>query len=286
MKRQSLKKRGRSIWGLVACACLLPIAVYADQVSSPTVESRLSHFAKRALDEDLSSYYFVGNKCSLLFLGTRHTFDPKSGVFSFIDEGLDVFGPEEFLVEGGNWPSIENREDTIRQQGEMGYLSFLARRRKLPVSSFEPYQAELVSLASKNHEPELVKMYLILRMIPQWREIYGAQNLSREVNQFINRERLPSSAPNTWQELESMVRREYGADSNWQLVDSSLRISGVIGSNVKEVDATINRYRNERLAQMIKASLNRNRRLVVAAGTTHLAALFNQLNDFEPICKK
>ncbi len=285
MQRQSLKKLGRAKWALVACAWLFPITVYADQERPPAVENRLSHFARRALDEDLSSYYFVGKKCSLLFLGTRHTFDPKSRVFSFIDEGLDVFVPEEFLVEGGNWPSIANREDTIRQQGEMGYLSFLARRKKLPVSSFEPDQAEVVSLASKVHAPELVKMYLILRMIPQWREIYGTKNLSREVDQFINRARLPSSGPNSWQELELIVRREYGADSNWQLVDSNLRISGVIGSNVKEVDATINRYRNERIAEMIKASLIRNRRLVVAAGSTHLAALFIQLNDFEPICK-
>ena len=202
MKWQLVEKFGLAKWGLVACAWLLPITGYADQERSPAVESRLSHFARRAIDENLSSYHFVGNKCSLLFLGTRHTFDPKSGVIPFFDEGLDVFEPDELLVEGGNWPSIANREDTIRQQGEMGYLSFLARRKNVPVSSFEPDQAEVISFALQIHAPELVKMYLILRMIPQWREIYGAQYLSREVDQFINRDRLPSSGPNTWQEFE------------------------------------------------------------------------------------
>jgi hypothetical protein len=276
-------------WGLAVCAVctwLLPISGYADQESSTATESRLSHFAKRAIDADLSSYFFVGEQCSLLFLGTRHNFDPTSGVFPFIDEGLAAFEPDELLVEGGNWPSIANKEDTIRQQGEMGYLSFLARRKDIPISSFEPNQIALISVATKKHAPELVKMYLILRMIPQWREIYGAPNLPREVNQFIHRDQLPDTGPASWQDLESMVKREYDADSNWQLVDSNLRISGSIGPKVKEVDATINQYRNEKLAELIKASLTRHRRLAVAAGYTHLVALFSQLNALEPICKK
>lgn len=258
----------------------------AELQSPQAIQERLSALSSRAIDIGLSSYFFVGPQCGLLFVGTRHAFDPTTPLFPVLNEQFQTFRPDELIVEGGQWPPMLNREQTIRHQGEMGYLTSLGRQAGLTTSSFEPNQLELVARAAQTHTVEQVKLYMTLRMVPQWRATFGIQALPEHAQSFLAHEPPIDAGPHTPEELDFLVRQGYGSAADWRQIDEHLRIGGTRDATVLAVDTTVNGIRNDALLQAIETTLRKKRRVMVAAGTTHLAALIGRLNGLDALCRR
>lgn len=272
-------------WAVLSTFALLGIAL--QHVGAQTIQEtkqRLGAIAERAADAEISTYFFVGQGCRLLFVGTRHTFDPQAPIFKVLNANLDAFLPNLLVVEGGDWKSVGDAEETIKRQGEMGYLAFSGRQSRTETISFEPSDSDLSVAAKRIHHAEDVKLYLLLRMVPQWRDAKGDGNLQSNANLYLAALAGDKTRPQAIQDVDEMVRKFYRLDSDWRQIDPSMKIHGIESNTLKMVDTTINNIRNANLLEAISKSIREKKRVMVVAGNTHLAALVGQLNQFESSC--
>ena len=123
-------------------------------------------------------------------------------------------------------------------------------------------------------------------MVPQWRAVTGVGSVDLNTQKLLDKDPDAATAPRTPEEVGAMVRALYGPQADWKLIDANLRISGSTSNALNEVDATVNSLRNASLIDFIATSLRQQRRIMVATGYTHLAALIEKLNKLESICPK
>lgn len=280
LKRLSLR------WAALSAVAFLNLSFHP--VGAQPVEDterRLSEIAKKAASDKISTYFIVGSKCSLLFIGTHHTFEPQAPLFKIIDADLDAFSPNLLIVEGGEWNDVGDAQRTIQRQGEMGYLSLRGRQRGIETIGFEPSDRYLGIAAGRLHGPEDVKLYMFLRMVPQWRDGKSEADLMAMATQYLAARAGDKTRPLSIQDVDEMVRKLFRLDSDWREFESSTKIHGVESSVLRSVDRSINGIRNANLFEAISRSMRQQKRVMVAVGYTHLAALVGELNELESICR-
>ena len=156
------RSQGRNVWGwtflwmtlLLLCSWPSP----AKAQWSGELDARLAHIAEKAVDAGISSYYFLGKRCSLLFIGTHHSFDPQAPLFGVLEQNIEAFAPQAMIVKGGNWHATPTALEAAQRQGEMGYLTHRAKELGIPVRSFEPSESRLREEAAAKHGPGLTKL--------------------------------------------------------------------------------------------------------------------------------
>ncbi len=105
----------------------------------------------------------------LLYYGSRHTFDPADPQLGDIERGWNGFDPTLAIIEGGVPPAPATREEAVRRSGERGWVRFLAARDSVPTASLEPDRAVEVTALRREYTAEQIKVYYVLRQIPQYR---------------------------------------------------------------------------------------------------------------------
>ena len=271
----------------VLCTTLSVLALSQTPVIGQTIQQtkqRLGAIAERASESNISTYFFVGKSCRLLFLGTRHTFDPQSPIFKIVDENWEVFSPTLLIVEGGSWKNLVDVGPTIEQQGEMGYLALRGRKGGIDITSFEPPEDDLKIAASRLHSSEDIKLYMLLRMVPQWRNSKTGIDIQSQATKYLGTQMNDKSRPLSISDVDQMVRKLFHQDSDWTQLDATMKINGIESNVIKKVDFTVNAIRNAKLIEAISQSIKEKRRVMIAAGNTHLGALLAELNQLESSC--
>jgi hypothetical protein len=74
------------------------------------------------------------------------------------------------LVEGGVRSIGQSKDETIKNDGEAGLITYLARD-SVQLESIDPEPADEVAELRKTFSPELLKMFFVLRYIPTYRNM-------------------------------------------------------------------------------------------------------------------
>lgn len=122
----------------------------------------------------------------LLILGSDHTNDLKNSQFKLFKDKFDSFEPDIVFVEGGweNSSIIESEENSIKK-GEMAFLVFLARKKKVPIQSWEPGMDKEIRHLLKKYSKNELFAHFILRTIRQYVQ-YGKPKdyLNKQIKEF------------------------------------------------------------------------------------------------------
>jgi len=274
---------------LLCCA-----ATFARAESITLDVQKVRDLARTAHEAGISTYFLFERDCALLFVGTEHAFDPSAALFGVLDADWDAFAPQHLIVEGGDWPILADREAQIRAYGEMGYLSQRARTAGVEVSSFEPTRAEEDRRVLDADTIDTAKLYFVLRMLPQWRNTAGLDAVAPKAAEFLSafarRTDVPSALidrrPLSIADIDAMTKALYGPTADWRSIDAHLRIDGQSSPALRAVDAKVNALRNDRLFEAIRQAIDRRKRTMVVAGSTHLAALLRRLEDLPGTCRR
>lgn len=268
-------------------------ASFARAESTALDAQRVRELARTAHEAGVSTYFLFEGDCALLFVGTEHSFDPSAPMFAVLDADWDAFGPQQVIVEGGDWPLLTEGEAQIRAYGEMGYLTWRAQANQIRVNSFEPTRAQEDASTLGPDTVEWAKLYFVLRMVPQWRSTGGLSSLAERTNAFLTAfaQRsdespvLAAMRPHKLEEVDAMTKSLYGPGADWRAVNAHFKIAGLSSPQIQAVDRKVNALRNERLFDAIHASISAHRRTFVLAGATHLGALLPRLNDLAASCR-
>lgn len=110
----------------------------------------------------------------LVYFGARHTYDPNDPQLAQIEKLWSKLKPDIAFFEGAdpeNIPTpVKTREEIVRG-GEPSFVLFLASRDGVPVKTLEPSRRDEIALLLKKYSPEEVKVFYVLRLVPQFKFI-------------------------------------------------------------------------------------------------------------------
>jgi hypothetical protein len=276
----------------VGSACALFTLLYLSTVASADAlpKEAITPFIQQDLaPDDASGLSVFSNQqasSSLLFLGTQHTFDESNPQIADIERLFTKFNPSVVLTEGGEWKIEATRREAIRVGGEMGFVSFIAAKRNIPRKSLEPaFEDEIVAMLAM-HKAVDVKLFYALRMISQFKRQQSAKSLVDRMNELLDanhRSGLPKlpDSPRNADELTQLLQSRFPELQDWKKLDpwSDGRYppesDGVpLMSRIAKASAT---YRERQMLVTIKSHLKSGSRVLVVAGTSHLATLMPAL---------
>lgn len=114
---------------------------------------------------------------NVFLFGSNHSTDKSQ--LDLIRSSIEKFNPEVILVEGNfdkaNFNSIE---DSIKKGREMGYVSFICNRKKIPLISNDPLSKDDKEFIRNKYNDKIEKLYFLLRD-------YSIKRLSNEDLEFI-----------------------------------------------------------------------------------------------------
>jgi len=111
-------------------------------------------------------------KARLVYFGAKHTYDPNDAEISHIEKLWSELKPDVAFFEGADPeapPAIVKSREDVSENGEPSFVLFLAGRDNVPVHSLEPTQHAEIELLLKTYSPEEVKMFYVLRQIPEFK---------------------------------------------------------------------------------------------------------------------
>ena len=233
---------------------------------------------------NISAYYLDEKGVGLAYIGTRHTFDPENSQIEGIERFFQRFKPTLVLLEGGDWPVAESKEQSIRRYGEIGFTRYLAARANVKTQSADPLTADEYNAVLKRHTPSEAKLYYALRFVPQWSKQETGLTLEENLARFLGTTNFTQFSsvsadvsPRNIKELELLCSKLIPDLKDWRTVQFDLSFDGGKNSILTEVDRTASAFRNAHIEQKIIEGLQHGERVFVISGVTHLAKILPQL---------
>lgn len=216
----------------------------------------------------------------LLYVGSRHSIDPKAPEFGEFEKAWNDFKPTMAFFEGSGHSVEATRDESIVKDGEAGLVRFLAARDKVPATSLEPKRQDEVNYLLTKFSAEQVKLFYVLRVIQEDRVIYkrSEAELRAELGPILDRfsrfKGLDAVVRNG-AEFERAYERYWNSSPNWWEAPSawfdprvsSSQTGGVFTNEVNQESSSfrdINMY-----TVLVKATLEGNRVFAIV-GRDHI----------------
>ncbi|MFN5027786.1 MAG: hypothetical protein ACK5D9_01430 [Burkholderiales bacterium] len=220
----------------------------------------------------------------LLFFGSKHSFDPRDQQNSDIETLWARFAPTVAVVEGGNWPTVNDRSEAIRQYGEMGLATLLAAKSKVRKLDADPPIEQELDYVLQTNSPEVVKLYYVLRMVPQWRSESNVAPIEEKLSKFLvgrtfKSNRALSRVLNTQQEFEATLNSVSPQLAQWKSLTGSFVSVAGSGSRLAAVAKSSNQFRDDYMFRQVADLVNKGERVFLVAGNDHLIAQRSKLSS-------
>lgn len=236
----------------------LPVPVMSDAEYGRVIETHRRPYV----------YEIPAGSGAVFLFGAEHTRNPKDPQMGLIEESWGRFRPDVALVEGrmGFLPAV--LVDAVKQFGESGAVFRLARRRRIPVYTWEqPLEIEL-AFVLREFAPEQVALFYVLR------PYFGSLRFGKPANPeaFVEEYRrqrtrwpgLAGTLPDI-AALDAVWRRDFANGPDWRDESDEDGLPGYLGAIARRTGLA----RDGHLTQVIIHLVRAGRRVFVAAGSAH-----------------
>lgn len=210
----------------------------------------------------------------LLYFGSRHFFDPADPQVAQIQKLWAEFAPTVALNEGGDPVVAGTLEDVVRQFGEPGLVRYLAARDKTPVMSLEPSRASEVATLSSHYSREQIKLFYILRMVPQYRlatlSVPFEKKIEEDLVWFSKAYDLPG-APRTLAEIQELCASHLPELVHWSDVPQSyFDPVREITRFTNDISRRLSDLRDEHMVDLLTRKVKAGARVFAVVGGSHV----------------
>ena len=219
-----------------------------------------------------STPYIIELSCApahLVYIGTQHTYDPQFPETALIEHMWRQLKPEIAFNEGGNPPTLADRDEAVRKAGEPGLVRHLAGRDKVLVRSIDPKRADEIRALRNWFTDEPLKMFFTLLQVKHHRTnpVEPFEQLMDRVFRILAAAGLPDS-PTNLEELDTTYRR-YFTGSYRDVPDHAFDPARP-GSWLNEIATSGSRRRDEFMIEQLVAEMARGKRVFAVVGASHV----------------
>lgn len=290
-------------------ACLLFFALRARAV--PTYKAERSLVSWKAGLENLEKFRFPfatkyddGRK-RLVYVAGNHTTGINSANLKTVKAMFDELAPQAVLVEGfrtkrdfsyKTFDPDSFARDEFRSTAEAPYALYLANKAGLAVRGGEPFDKELLdTLTRAGYSADDVIGFLVVRMIPSWREdgvIPDDAAFKRKVVMYLQMEKQNLHIKQFgFDELLAWYSRQGSPELPIRAIEyEHLRpYAGEDSTKMQKISFAIDQVREDRFLSQLESLVNRFDRVLVVYGGSHLCRerpmlekMFGKSNDVKP----
>lgn len=231
----------------------------------------------KGLKSNLSTMHMERRNGALLFFGTSHTFDPADQQIADMEELWRKFEPDVVLIEGGDWPVAGSKREAIEKYGETGFAKFFANQTGTLAQNAELPDREDMKGMLAFFTPSQVKLYYILRRVPQWNREADPRPICEKLAAFLNSgyfQNVPVLAGtlNSVEDVEKATNDLLPGLGDWR--KATYEWVNPIGekSFLNVIAKKSSEMRDRYMARQIVELVQLGKRVAVVAGAAHLAA--------------
>ena len=251
---------------------------YLDQNTCKTFEKILTMEQYGQLS-DIHERPYIFKNADLLIYGSEHTKNDNDPQINSIDAAFNEFNPSVVLVEGRLGFLIPYIMNPVKKYGEMGKVAELAKRKSLPLYSWEIPKSELLNVLQDEFTPEQIALKEILN--PYFSNLrYGRPDSPEKyVEQYLTRAEWlgAQNEINTVNDIDSIWRRDFAEEADWREISDQWGLPGYLA----EIADQSNYIRNQHLVCIIDQLLNQGERVFVICGSSHAVCIENEIITLE-----
>ncbi len=220
------------------------------------------------------------SKAHLLYFGAKHTHDPKDVQVLQIENLWKEFHPDIAFFEGADPenknPVVIKSVEEISQYGEPSLVTFLARRDGVQVHTLEPAKTdEITLLFSRKYTPEQVKLFYVLRQIPQFRNGKHNETMETYTQNVIGGLSLRpelKGAPRNLLEFEESCARLFPQMSDWRETPQEWFDPALLKplTYLNTVSRELSEFRDRHMVKLITEELKQGKRVFAVVGASHV----------------
>lgn len=210
----------------------------------------------------------------LLYVGTRHTFDPADPQIQTLTRLWKEFRPTIAFHEGASLPVRHTIESAVAELGEPGLVRWLGERDAVPVRSLEPPAGEEIAHLARFYPLDRLKLFYVLRQVPQFERSRSPEPLERRVQDRLwdlTAVPLLAGPPHTLDDLAEMCAREFPELRSWREVPAAwfdpVPSDGVY---THAVSRRLNRFRDLHMMRVLLEAVGRGERVLAVVGGSHV----------------
>ena len=212
-------------------------------------------------------------KGALLYFGAQHTFDPKHAQIAQIEKLWKEFRPTVAYYESSGTSLSKTVEEAVSKSGEPGLVRFLAARDKISAFSLEPSKTDEVAMMLKTYTPEQIKVFFVLRQVPQFRERKTDETIESFMTTFLgNVARIPGleSAPNTVAELDKSSLWLSPQLKDWRTADRSWSDPVASQAYTNQIARLSSEFRDLHMVKLLIDKVKQGERVFAVVGGSHV----------------
>lgn len=163
------------------------------------------------------------NNQLLYYFGSIHTFDPNHSQFNqlklFFDEFLSRANNNKsvIMVEGGLRAIEKTEKESIINQGEAGFISYLSANKNLKILSPEPKRIDEMADLENKYSKDEIQYYYFARVVNQWNRMNPKSNFENYINHFLEMDKKESGWNDYDFSLDNMIdihKKLFNSDFN------------------------------------------------------------------------
>lgn len=222
------------------------------------------------------------NAGKVIIVGVAHTNDPNNSQFDSIRKYWKNNKPSVALVEGRLGFYIKWLQNPIKQYGESGLTSELAKRDGADLYSWEPTRDDEIDMLIKKYSGLKLAMFYSLRPffgIPiEERENNPEDILQSLIEERTNKKHLVNTI-NSWKDIDSIWQADF-PDKDWRIHNSGYGYPGYL----HDIWNSSNLARDQHMINIIIELVQEGETVFVTMGSSHAPriekSLINALNKF------
>ena len=211
----------------------------------------------------------------LIFYGSDHSNAPDDPMFDDIEKRFLDLKPEIIFNEGGDPPSLDDRNESIRKFGESGFLMYLGKTHNVPVKNIEPPLQEQFDYFLKKYSKEDVLLMYFCRQISQLQRMNQTVNVDFENYMYgflkqLQKEGFPISDEEATLKYAITIYEDFFDEKfAWKTFDGK-NISPMGNESIlNEIYREVGQFRDRYIVELISDTLKKYDRVFIVMGSGH-----------------
>ena len=213
-------------------------------------------------------------KGALFYFGSRHIYDSKDVQVAQIQKLWKEFRPTVAYYESTGTSLSKTVEEAVSTSGEPGLVRFLATRDKVPYFSLEPNRKEEVALMLQTFTPEQIKVFFVLRQVPQFIDRNSGEKIEDFMTTFLKNVSyipgLETAPPNSIAELDKASLWLSPQLKDWRTADRSWSDPVATKAYTNLIARLSSEFRDTYMVNLLIEKAKQGDRIFAVVGGSHV----------------
>lgn len=207
----------------------------------------------------------------LIYYGARHSFDPADPMFDDMESRFAAMRPTIAFNEGGNPPSLSDRDAAIRNHGDPGFLRYLAKKYGVEARNLDLPDEEASRILTSTYTKPQVLLFYVVRQLGTYNNLPERPDIDAYLDDCIRNFGISLKMPEASLEIvEAEFDRTFGGPFVPETIGRDYSDPVRTEHLMQRISRDSSIARDEHMVNQLLEALHRDRRVFAIMGASHV----------------